>query len=300
MAQHFDIPIAFDFKSQRMAWTPCSFSTIERKSLFPTKDHDVPHIPPPRIHLLTEPNPILIRLNSGLEHLSSTRPDAVLFETRSDEFNVCLEAIQNLKSSRKTLPESLTELLISFAEPTARERSADPWRMREEFMRLDETNAALRSFLERWGILDVETLDTAFVPPLDYTMVQSGGDKPMCVLPYLAWQRRARFRQSMLASPESWLKENAVLGFTHRRPRFPFIGITAKTCFRAIETTITLDHLRRVKSRVCARQDCDNVFSVDSNHGKIYCDQYCAHLVSVRRNRAAKKQAKPVKKRKVM
>ena len=57
----------------------------------------------------------------------------------------------------------------------------------------------------------------------------------------------------------------------------------------AILTIIEIDHLRGVKFKGCARLDCRKFFEPTSNHERIYCNQYCAHLESLRRMRKRQK-----------
>ena len=182
--------------------------------------------------------------------------------------------------------------MLCFERENVGERIGDPWLMRREFMQLPEANDAVLSFANRWGAWNVGALSVHTYPfRLNEFIKLESRPWIECLSPFLVWQERQRLKAAMLAPPEEWLSRNASLGFTASRQRFPYLGVKATTCLRAIEITITLDHLRNVRSRICARPDCDNIFTVESNHGKVYCDQYCAHLVSVRRNRAPSKKA---------
>jgi hypothetical protein len=53
----------------------------------------------------------------------------------------------------------------------------------------------------------------------------------------------------------------------------------------AILVTIYIDHLRGLRFRFCARRDCRRPFKITSRHKRKYCQQYCAHLESLRRMR---------------
>ena len=162
--------------------------------------------------------------------------------------------------------------------------------MRDEFLRLKESNAALLAFLNRWGPWD--RLGALYiVEPTGFSPRELGDPVPLAVLPSLVWERRRELRSGMLNKPDVWLSDNAAFGTMQRRTSYPYLGITDHTCLQAIETTITLDHLRKTVWRKCARQDCENVFAMNSGHGKTYCEQYCGHLESVRRNRAKAKAA---------
>jgi hypothetical protein len=65
--------------------------------------------------------------------------------------------------------------------------------------------------------------------------------------------------------------------------------IEARDVVTAFLATIFIYHLRETKYRYCRRPDCGNVFEV-GRRGKIYCEQYCGHLESLRATRKRKKQ----------
>jgi hypothetical protein len=73
--------------------------------------------------------------------------------------------------------------------------------------------------------------------------------------------------------------------------------IKANNVVEAILTTIEVDHLRGTQLKGCARPDCKQFFEPTSNHKRIYCTQYCAHLESLRRmrKRQKSKRVKPTK-----
>ena len=77
--------------------------------------------------------------------------------------------------------------------------------------------------------------------------------------------------------------------------------IIAGTALDAILATVYVDKLRGIEFQVCALKECNETFEKQSDHGKIYCSNYHAHLASVRRMRAevkAKKARKANKKEK--
>jgi hypothetical protein len=145
-------------------------------------------------------------------------------------------------------------------------RPADAWELRDEFLRLSMDNDSALSFLQKWGrwrswrgLVDVEEMR--------------------------ALQRKVR--EALISSPEQWLASSSG-SLPRMRPRsttFPYFGFLTDSCEAAIRTTTTMDLLRRVKFRSCARPDCAVPFPIESKHERRYCTQYCAHLESVRRNR---------------
>lgn len=68
--------------------------------------------------------------------------------------------------------------------------------------------------------------------------------------------------------------------------------VTPATALDAILATVYVDKLRGLELQVCALKECNETFEKQSDHGKIYCSQYHAHLASVRRNRAEAKLRK--------
>jgi hypothetical protein len=290
MAQHFNIPIAFKYLASRAKWESCSFLLADEESVFrpksPTATLGTPVMP--------ESDKVYIRLNRVTGLAALTAPSEPFYKTYSSELIVALQIMFERQESGLPLLESMAQLLVTSQQGDIAERHLDPWKMCDEFMRLEESNAALRSFLNRWGIWDTSsTISLAAASLKDVGLGLVSYESPiLCVLPFLVWRARKAFRAGMLGKPDAWLANNASFGMTHRRSQFPYLGITDRDCSKAIETTITLDHMRQVKRSICARSDCDNIFEVESGHGKIYCEQYCGHLVSVRRKREAEKRAR--------
>lgn len=75
--------------------------------------------------------------------------------------------------------------------------------------------------------------------------------------------------------------------------------VTPATALDAILATVYVDKLRGIELQVCALKECNETFEKQSDHGKMYCTNYHAHLASIRRNRAEakKKKAKKLQKK---
>lgn len=302
MAHHRDIPIAYSYRSERRNWELCRFSKAELpKTSGETYTSLLPALrlpaPTPRLGSILPPGgpDVLLRLHRG-EGLAAYLTPAKTCRIFGENINRCLETALKLQSEGAELPESLSQLLLAFPSEEMDVRELNPWTMRDEFLRLEETNAALLSFLSRWGWWE-RSGAFSYIED-EHSVGKLGEPYPIAVLPFLVWKRRKELRDGMLGKPDAWLANNAALGFTQRRSKYPYLGMTDTTCVNAIETTITLDHMRKTKWRICKRPDCGNIFAVESEHGKVYCEQYCAHLVSVRRNRAAAKRTKKAASRK--
>lgn len=181
----------------------------------------------------------------------------------------------------------------------------DGWQMREDFLRLDHRTDVLLNFLNQYGVWHPST-----TPNLYWRSVSVD---PKIVLPDAIWymsrpyyfftspgkylQSRVdvqdTFRKALTSGGEKWFDDElSRLGELNPRPKFPHFLIKAKTCFDVIRTTITIDHLRGTRFSTCARHDCEMPFAIESRHRKLYCQQYCAHLESVRRNRTNARKEK--------
>jgi hypothetical protein len=146
---------------------------------------------------------------------------------------------------------------------------ADAWQMRDDFLRMAPGSEDAQAFLSKWG-----------------RWHQTRGYVETREL--FALQRAVR--DALVVSPESWFATgNAFLPkVASTSTAFPHFAMVTDVCREAICIATTVDLLRRVEFKVCARGDCELPFKVVSKHSKQYCSQYCAHLESVRRNRRSK------------
>ena len=71
--------------------------------------------------------------------------------------------------------------------------------------------------------------------------------------------------------------------------------VTPATALDAILATVYVDKLRGIEFQVCALKECNETFENQSDHGKMYCTNYHAHLASIRRKRAEAKEKKTKK-----
>jgi hypothetical protein len=63
-------------------------------------------------------------------------------------------------------------------------------------------------------------------------------------------------------------------------------------CEAAIEATISIDHLRGMKFRLCKLKDCRKPYLVNTRQKRMYCSMAHAHLANVRKIRAEERKAK--------
>lgn len=205
------------------------------------------------------------------------------------------------------------EVLLSDVPPRARTvplsgrtprnvplRRVNGWKMREDFLRLKRNTGALVDFLNRYGAWNFVT-----------SPFPNHGDwKPEIVLPDQIWyisnlemtkatpvdlpivppgqyDAQNTFSKGLI-EPRWWFDKLIARPYIDTRPEFPHLVINAARCFDVIRVSITIDHLRGSKFRVCARPDCGMPFAIKSQHRRIYCRQYCGHLESIRKQRREK------------
>jgi hypothetical protein len=166
----------------------------------------------------------------------------------------------------------LTEVAL-----TRNTEPADAWQMREEFLRLKLDSETAFSFLQVWGRWNQLR---RYVQLSEMVHLQRS------------------IRDGLTSSPAKWFAGPGAqpIVVSSRLLEFPYFAMKTDSCQIALGTATTIDLLRRLEFKTCARGDCEMPFEVTSNHERAYCSQYCAHLASVRRNRkAAKGQASPEK-----
>jgi hypothetical protein len=301
MAQHLNIPVAFKWRSQPAAWkvvtaevTGWALESAQAEPHFQAKveERDTRYLLEVPWWALPEPT---LRL---------------LEQEKAREF----ERSYSL------------ELLVCCAEAQNRKKwEANPWPMREEFLRLKRDTKALLAFLNRWGAwgptrtsvpapakveiplagrlrLDLPPvdLDPSKLPAAIRAIVFGAANAESTALdhkvlnylfPFEIWQFQNHCRDALKKPAHEWLTTQKLLALLPRH-EYPHYVLTASGCQRAVLDTITIDFLRKVKFRLCARPDCRTPFPIESRHRREYCCQYCAHIESVRRQRRkAKKEA---------
>jgi hypothetical protein len=186
--------------------------------------------------------------------------------------------------------------------------------MREEFLRLKRDTKALLAFLNKWGVWGPTETSVTFIParadstvpkkePLLHTTVGgiADGEESMKIqvvnrktlyylLPATIWEFQQECRTGLNKPAEKWLSKHPLRKLDSRQ-EYPHYVLRATSCRRAILDTIVIDHLRKVQFRLCARPDCRTPFAIETRHQREYCCQYCAHIESVRKQRAVKKEA---------
>ena len=140
--------------------------------------------------------------------------------------------------------------------------------MQREFRRLKQDTWTLLEFLRKWGVWDGKRLGSSNLARAANASIQN------VVFPEGIWALQQRYREALLSPPDEWLS-NGVDPFkgAYATPMYPHFNLEHYRCKLAIEATITIDLLRRVKFRKCKRPDCSEVFELESEHKRFYCGQ---------------------------
>jgi hypothetical protein len=231
--------------------------------------------------------------------------------------------LEEAREFRRSYP---LELLVCSAE-TQRgiQREANPWPMREEFLRLKRDTKALLAFLNKWGVWGPTGTGVSAPPEVEIPKPTGRGWRPLpgdldpkrlpadiraavwgqalaesmaldrkalnYLFPFEVWQFQNQCRDALRKPAGEWLPTQKLLALVPR-PQYPHYVRQAVNCQRAILDTIIIDLLRKVKFRLCARPDCRTPFAIETRHHREYCRPYCAHIESLRRQRkAARKEA---------
>lgn len=174
-----------------------------------------------------------------------------------------------------------------FADGPLHERTLDHWAIRDAFLEMKSENVV--DFLRRFGSWDANSEPKArrgyegLLP--SEGPAGSFGWKKLIIPVAQVLAERAAIVEALPKGPKHWFENFASPAEFGSRGEFPHYVHIARNCEHAIKTSITVDFLRGVKFGICARPDCRRPFARERK-GKIYCQQYCAHLESVRRSRS--------------
>ena len=156
----------------------------------------------------------------------------------------------------------------------------DPWALRSEFLSLDRketSNSNLVRFLNQCG----QWSDATFI----------GYEEKRLFPPGEFWSDRHKLISAMKLGTSHWDSRDFRPAFDMIcRSEFPHLITVDRFCLDAIFHSVTIDLMSGVKHGLCAREDCRRPFSFESRHERLYCGQYCGHLVSVRKRRTAHKR----------
>jgi hypothetical protein len=301
MAHNIQVPIAFEFRPRRVSWgtavaqitgwAPLKSAGDQRCFLARVEECDRPYLvevpwwelPKPALELYCEKSGELLNISSYSVELLVCRP-------------------------------------LPVRERTEKRREADPWSMRNEFLRLKRDTQALLAFLNRWGVwgptrtslptvpevkaapvgrprawppfdLDPKKLSDALDDAMSVGQIKADSNALNYLFPPEIWAFQENCRDALRKPAHEWLTAQKLLALMPRQ-QYPHYVLNAVGCRAAVLDTITIDLLKKVKFRLCARPDCRSPFAIESKHKREYCCQPCAHLESVRRNRRSAKKSR--------
>lgn len=162
------------------------------------------------------------------------------------------------------LANEIPQLEPDFRDKAGSTAKQDAWAMRGEFVEMQRDQTSLLAFLNKWGRWD-----------------QSGVAFPRDIVALQVGTRRDLLFGGHRPSAIVWN-----LPRLSRTKEYPYFAIRTTSCKIAIQTTVLSDFLNGNKYGVCARSDCRRFFPIVTRHTRQYCEQYCAHLESIRRRRA--------------
>jgi hypothetical protein len=259
MAHTIQVPMSFEFRTTKVQWEEARANVIGwRDQQGETKQP---------LHLIAEimsvsgkKKTIGIPL-SRLSEKDRARCLATLGKRHTDE--AVTEICSGLEL-RYFVHER--ETYLEDSELRKHSHAADAWQVREDFLNLQGDNETALAFLNKWGrwVSCRKYVDMAEIAALQQV------SRDALISPADIWFR------SVYASPPV---------VNSRATGFPYFVMLTDACETAIRTTTTIDLLRQLKFKACARPDCVKPFPVTSKHERNYCTQYCAHLESVRRSR---------------
>jgi hypothetical protein len=186
----------------------------------------------------------------------------------------------------------------------------DGWKLRDEFFRLPDNDPhKLLAFLNAVGAWS-EDPEEAALDSRRYPCYAHLDD---------VWRFRTdlkdallrEHRQSFIRSVAPRLTKPKTLADLHWGEPYSWVN-SFQFCFelsdvaagvvsitnarRMLLATVFVDIARQLRFKICQRPDCGKMFPLESKRKKKFCDWYCGHITTVRRNRPHKGRRKNVQK----
>lgn len=264
MAQTIQIPVSFEFRTAKVRWEEARASIIGWWNQRGGTDHPVQ-----LVARITSTSGKRKTIGFPLSRLPEKEREGCLAMPGKRHANEAVKEICSGLELRYFVHDSKT--YIADSELRKHSHPADAWQLRDDFLSLKANSEAALAILNKWGrwILWRNYVDMAEI---------------------IALQRAVR--QALTSPPQIWFCSVYASPplVNSRSSEFPYFVMLTDACEAAIRTTTTMDLLRQMKFKTCARPDCDKPFPVTSKHERNYCTQYCAHLESVRRVRKSTTQ----------
>lgn len=259
MAHEIQIPTAFEFRTARIQWEEARAKVIGWRTSKDELESDK--------HLIAE-----VASDTGSKRNIGLPLRNLPKEYRNNSLETLKtkhadEAIRDICSSlelRYFVHSCKTYLMDS--ELRKHSQKADAWELRDDFLGLKGEGEKALAFLNKWGRW---VSHRNYVDLVEMSALQEA------------------VRESLMSPAKGWFRSrySSPPTMNSRSAEFPYFVILTDACEAAIRTTTTIDLLRKLKFKECARPDCAKPFPVTSKHERSYCTTYCAHLESVRRSR---------------
>ncbi len=175
----------------------------------------------------------------------------------------------------------------------------DPWEKRAEFFRLKRNNMeGLLGFLRSVGLFEPATSLHALArePEFEDDAIVRADDGLPYRVRYLSKVSATTVWELRRLVEGSLRKQSGTGGYADFQVRIvrikgqPRVILTTTTFMEALLLTLSVDRALGAKVRKCARPDCGVMFSNTSAHKRKYCQWYCGHIESVRKQRRKAKQ----------
>lgn len=279
MAQIINIPLAFEFRPQKATW---SVRTVEIKGW--AKELRKPSL----IRYLGPADDVVVEITepgslTGLYGpLGMGRAPAPRVAMHWKDISADIRGAATRAKKMDEIQGRYFQILLCDSPLGGAKGPGDAWSMRKEFLSLKKETLALCGFLKKWGVWDERKPGSLNVAPGDAASILN------LVVPEAIWELQSAYRAALVSPPGEWLSKGVdPFKGAYATPMYPHFILQHYQCKKAIEATITIDLLRKVKFRKCKRHDCSEVFEIESRHRRMYCGQPCAHLESVRKQRRA-------------
>jgi hypothetical protein len=254
MAPVINIPVSFEFRAMKVTWTHTTARIIGWWK------HDDGRIDTDNLIAEVPVDGSTKTYRFPLGHLPPQEWERVIELAIDSDEDEHLERICSAFRPQVLVPSSTGDY-VPRGDWGKNSRPADPWQMRNDFLQISGNNESVLDFLNKWGHSNLVRL-------VDLLRLQKA------------------VREALTSSPEKWFASpQSYPPVWRHRPTYPYFTLQTVECTTAICMTVTIDLLRRVKFKICARHDCGLPYPVQSKHKRKYCSQYCGHLESMRRNR---------------
>lgn len=304
--KNFEVPAQFSFKPYCVKWRFADVEILEwteepRLRRFGEKSDD------------PEKTWLRVRIGAdgmwgGLLGLYDPLPYYTVLINRTSVPPATLQAHEDCHSTPDVSGRTFEALVCQMPEfkeslwslkPGDAERNA--WLMRNAFENLEPDpevgwDWSVLAFLNKWGIWELArgySDDWASTPlRMLAPSAPSPENKPkpdfLLVMPHLFKAQQDAYRKALLpSSARTWLRSHPLsLGTAEE---FPFFRVRESSCRGAIEATITIDHLSKIKFGICKR--CRHVFEKQGKYKVSYCSRRCANAASVERFRERQRKA---------